>query len=93
MLLLAITIYTPQNSLCFAFPVVNLFQYSWLGAAVYMINDSQMRRFCFINLSQWCVMEIDCTAAVDVEHQCLIGTDLEKLLSTEIECRSDLVLE
>ena len=47
-----------------------------------MLVDSHI--FCFVDLYQWFAMELNCTAAVDVEQQCLIGTDLKKLLSTEV---------
>ena len=56
-----------------------------------MVIDSQIP--CFVDLSKWFAVKFDCTIAVDVEQQCLVGTDLEKLLSTEVRCRIDLALE
>ena len=47
-----------------------------------MLIDCQI--FCFIDLEQWFAMEFNCTIAVEVEHKHLIGTNLERLLGTEV---------
>ena len=47
-----------------------------------MLIDSQIS--CFIDLSQGFTMEFNCTVAIDIEHQGLIGTDPEKLLGAEV---------
>ena len=82
MLLLAIAIYMVQTSLCFTSPIINWLSQPLPGTAVHTLVDSQI--LCFVDLDQWLVVEFNCTVPVEVEHQHLISTNLEKLLSAEV---------
>ena len=80
-LLLSVALDALQTSLCFASSVIYLFQDSLPGAAVHSFNDTQV--CCFGSLGKLLVVEVDHAIGIDIEHQHLVSTDLEKLLSTE----------
>ena len=91
MLLLAVALNASQASLSFASSITCLFQDSLPGAAVHLLNDTQVP--CFGNLGELLILKVDYAIAIEVEHQCLGFTDAKRLPSAEFLCGVDLVLQ